>query len=181
MKPLTIDQIEALTKNDRVSATLDGTDIVTRPMFPMTEREAGQLLDDCGLKGSHSWLEYFRKRGEITATEDAWGRAAVVEARKRIVDMGSVNLYVFACHALDITYYDFMVAYVAASERVREEFGDVVPVAEYFGRHELVAFEAFVKEFHPPHGTDEGLVRGRVVFRLTDATRAQFEAAKSAK
>jgi hypothetical protein len=145
----------------------------------MTESEAGRLLTECGLKGAHGWLRYYREKGEIVATEDGWGRAAVADAWKRMVDLGAVGLEVFACHALDVSYHDYIVSYIAASERVREEFGDVVPVAEYFGRHELVAFEAFVKEFHPPHGTDEGLVRGRVVFRLTDATRAQFEAAKA--
>ena len=41
MKPMSINEFEKLTQYDRVSATLDGTDIVTRPLFPMTEDEAG--------------------------------------------------------------------------------------------------------------------------------------------
>ena len=176
MKPMTIKQYEELTRHDRESWDGDGTDLVARSLFPMTEEAAARLLSDCGLKGAYSWLDHFRERGEIAATEDAWGRAAVIEAWKRMEDLGSVALNVFACHALDVSYYDFWVAYLAASDRVRDEFGGIPPVAGMFGRHELVSFEAFMKVFHPVSGDAD---RGRVEFILTADARAAFEAAKA--
>jgi len=181
MKPMSVEEFEELTRHDRASASLDGADIVARPLFPMTESEAGRLLTDCGLKGAHRWLRHFREEGKIQASEDAWGRAAVEDAWMRIVDLGSVGLDVFACHALDVSYYSFWVSYLAACNRVRDEYGDIVPVAGHFGRHELVSFESFVKSFYPPRGTDEGMIPGRVEFRLIDETRASFEAAKAGR
>ena len=174
MRPMSVEEYEALTRHDRESWGAND-DLVTRPLFPMTEQEATRLLADCGLKGVGRWLERYREKGEITATKDAWGRAAVTDAWKRLVDLGAVKADVHACHAFDITYRDFMEAYLAACGRVMGEFGDVAPVAGVFGRHELVAPECFVKVFYPVRG----VARGRVEFRLADDTRAEFTAAKT--
>ena len=181
MKPMTIEQYEALTRHDRASAALDGSGAETRPLFPVTEREAARLLNDCGFKGAKNWLEHFRESGDIAATEDAWGRAAVADAWNRMAEMGAVISDVFACHSMDVSYHDFWVAYLAACERIRAEYGDVAPVAGMFGRHELVSFESFVKVFHPIRGTEDGVIPGRVEFVLADDTRAAFEAAKAGK
>ena len=101
----------------------------------------------------------------------------VAAAWKRMAELGSFKLDVFACHALDVPYHDFCLAYLAACDRVRSEFGSIPPVAGLFGKRELISADSFVKTFYPPRGTAEGVIAGRVEFRLADDTRAAFEAA----
>ena len=175
MRPMSIEEYEALTRHDRELLAGDGAEA---PLFPMTERKAARVLADCGFKGADRWLKDLRDMGEIAATTDAWDRGAVVEAWKRMMDMEAVNPEVSACHAYGVPYREYTAAFLAACERVRDEFGDVVPVAGVFGRHELVSLESFVKVFHPVRGGADGVIPGRVEFRLADDTRAAFEAAK---